>query len=374
MVNVYSETTLREFGTDKIIGYEPVTMIQDPSDATKTISSYVPGGKSVTQLPGGGYSAPSLILTPTQAQANIGYKDNPNSPVQIDRLKNTSNIDPQFNQPKTVVGKVWAFGNPEFEGAYKPVANLNAELQGVKHDGTLYKSDTGRWQIIDKRGQLVMSGSEGADLPKITDYDKSPWISINSSPQQGRISGMESPKVIAGGTGAPSVTYEAPQKSSANPDDYSLFNKKGSFDPTFSDYRIDIETQSGGVIPSAPKKLTASEIKKLEDEYASLYGTFGAPSKPKRHQLQRKPVQKPVGFMDIFGNAKKVMKRQAPNIQSGSGLSYETLFAASKKPAKPIKSPVKKPLKAPVKKPIAKKKEIGFDNAYEVLFSTRRRK
>jgi len=115
------------------------------------------------------------------------FNSNPNPIVTINRSNNTSNIDPQYNQPHSQVGKIWAFGNPDYEGKYKPVGNVLAELQGVQHSGTLYQSDAGRWQVIDKRGMLVMSGSQGAPPPKlITDesgkslYDTSKWMSISN--------------------------------------------------------------------------------------------------------------------------------------------------------------------------------------------------
>jgi len=139
------------------------------------------------------------LIAPTPVDAALGrnqqlgvndvysFNNNPNAAVSINRSNNTSNIDPQYNQPRSQVGKIWAFGNPDYEGKYKPVGNVLSELQGVQHSGTLYQSDAGRWQVIDKRGMLVMSGSPSAPLPKIitddsgnSQYDSSKWMSINN--------------------------------------------------------------------------------------------------------------------------------------------------------------------------------------------------
>jgi hypothetical protein len=374
IMDSYQNTTVRD-ASGAIVGYEPVTN-DTPYNALGMIRTTNTIGQTVTKP----------VQTPLEKIASVGYGDNQNQPVQINPNKNTSNIDAQYNQPGSAMGKQWAFGNPEKEGVYKPVANVNAELQGIKHDGTLYKSDAGRWQIIDKRGMLVMSGSPGAELPKITEYDAKPWLNVNNQPY-GKTSGMESPKVIAGGTGAPSVSggsgsgvsgNTTPPGENANlqfaeiettkPYAWGALSPSATAEPTTAQKRKIAESYGTGGYGLAADNYTITyygEPTKLKIVNGTVKGDFGAKQKRKP---QSKPAQKPIGFMDIFGSAKNT------TIKRGSGLSYENLLVSARKPSKPIKSPVKKPLQSPVKKPTTKKKDIGFGNAYEVLFSNKRRK
>jgi len=293
--------------------------------------------------------------------------------------------DKKWDVPRSRETKQWAFGNQDYEGVYKPIEKGTMTLgagtiaggeKGVSVMGTLYQSDTGRWQVIDKLGHLAMSGSADAPLPtRDKAYEDKPWTSINNyvpPPQKDDL-----PSTVSIGSLHPPANYwvEDPETGRmVNPETPEWKKKNnnpyGSNTPGYSDYGVrdvlGIEDK-----PSVVKRTGVSPLNRTE-------GNFGSALKQKRRNQTHKPPIKSGGFMSIFNNVKQSTPKKATNLKNTDmsyGLSYTGIGGTrNTKPSKPIKAPIKKPLQSPVKKPTTKKKEIGFGNAYEVLFSNKRGK
>jgi hypothetical protein len=343
-------------------------------------------------------SKPLAIVQDTPNNPYLTATNNPEiTKAAMAGVGNTNRItgldDKKWDVPRSRETKNWAFGNQDYEGVYKPTEKGTMTLgagtiaggeKGVSVMGTLYQSDKGRWQVIDKLGHLAMSGSEGAPLPTINKdaYDIDPWKSINNyvppPPEDTETSVTADPlagAISSGGslTGALSIGSSQPITNYWVEENGRWVNpqtpewKKKNNNPYGSN-----TTGSSNVFDDPLGLSGGAPVVKRRG--LSPVGNFGSALKQKR----RAPHNKQSGFMSIFNTVKGNTPKKATNPKNTDtpyGLSYASIRGTrNTKPSKPIKSPIKKPIQSPVKKPTTKKKEIGFDNAYEVLFSNKRGK
>jgi hypothetical protein len=229
-------------------------------------------------------------------------------------------------------------------GGYTGVGQYRVTQQGITHEGTLYGSPYGAGQLVDRTGRIISSWSEGGgifvpnmvqqvvatresdkkrnDNAEVVATNKKPFISALATPPVTQFKPSIQSLIAAGLRVENNTVYKGQTKIGTLSAD-GIFTKVGSF----------------GAQKPKPKPRVATHIQKPT----------------------QKPIKKHVGFMDIFSEAKPTQY-----IKRGSGLSFENVLVSMRKPAISVK--------VTVKKPSTKKKDIGFDNAYELLFSNKRRK
>jgi hypothetical protein len=337
----YKDSPIRAgvLNTDRTTIFDPTTIKPKPLTLGNSIESLSPG-------------------LPKDAKGNIDDTTGKSYLPASAKIMLGAWIDPES---KVVNGTPY-----RTEGTYEKKGTFEAtDHGGNKRVGTLWQSEGGAYQIVDPYRQVIMSGSGGAPLPKLDRVSEKDKDSLNNwgTPSWERV--VIPPIVTPTAPTAPTApsqpvvpttvaTQPSPPNAPQAPSPKSSAPNNNPYD--LPGGLIWGETQNGMKIDPVSGYIayTNGTFSIRGDPNKNLYkyntttnkielASFGAPPKKSRKPVQR-VIQKPIGFMDIFNTAKK----------------------QTTKPTKPIKKPIKKP--------ISKKKEIGFDNAYEVLFSNKRRK